>query len=539
MLTAACPGISILATSREPLGLSGEHVQRLAPMTFGEALFIERARSVRPEFEPDSHVRELCKRIDSLPLAIELAAARAGVMSTAEMVQSLDEQFRLLRGGGRALPARHQSMDALIEWSYGLLAQPERAIFRCLGLFAGSFSLETAAVAADIDGLDAADLVWSLVDKSLVVADLTENATRYRMMDTIRGYARHQLEISGEFAIVALRLARWYLERYGPQHFPDRIWIDGIAPEEANMRALVRAVAALDAEVAQLLAVGVMRFALGRAQHQESLAELEALIESATAATPARAEMLLMCARQMVDRGDLARARVLLAEASSLAQQVGPPLWNPLGVEKISMMIAQVEQDYPRVIDTSATLLERSDVSPRDRAIFATYIGDAHCAFGAYEESLRWYDRAIEIDVVQHDDEGLVSDHLNAAETAIRQGDLVTSAHHQRASLELASELGHVEAVALNLVGSARLAAARGDTTTAVQLHAKADAVLGDLGYLMRHEDQRLSAAMLASARAQLRDDVYQTECAVGVDLSLPEAIALALAALGRVASHA
>jgi predicted ATPase/class 3 adenylate cyclase len=227
-LVRDCPRLRILATSREPLGLDGEHVYRVPSLSLppGEAenvddiaaadavrLFADRARAHEAWFVLDESsaplVASVCRRLDGIPLALELAAARLSSMSVRQVSERLDQRFRLLTGGSRNAMPRQQTLQATVDWSFGLLTQPEREALRRLSVFAGGFELEAAEVicaSESVDAFEAADLLGSLVSKSLVVADRTPGSVRYRMLETIRQYAAQELLRSGgEAEVLAAR----------------------------------------------------------------------------------------------------------------------------------------------------------------------------------------------------------------------------------------------------------------------------------------------------------------------------------------------
>ncbi len=257
-----CPEVKVIATSREGLGIAGETVYRMPSLpvpppaesrsaehalAYGAvALFDARARASNTRFtvtdENAPIVAEICRRLDGIPLAIELAAARVKVLSVKALAQKLDERFRLLTGGDRAALPRQQTMRALVDWSYDLLSEQERALFRRLAIFAGSFSLDSAvAICRDetIDENDVLDLLSSLVDKSLVHAELGADDTRYRLLESTRQYALEKLRERGEFTPLAARHAAAYTElaeRLDVLFYttPERAWLTLVEPELDN-----------------------------------------------------------------------------------------------------------------------------------------------------------------------------------------------------------------------------------------------------------------------------------------------------------------
>jgi predicted ATPase/class 3 adenylate cyclase len=260
-----CPNVRILATSREALGVGGEKVLRLASLAvpnktlnldaasaikFGAvALFADRALLVDQSFRLGDDnaplVSDICRRLDGIPLAIELAAARVKVLSIPNLAQRLNERFKILTGGSRTALPRQKTLRALFDWSYDLLSPEERALFNRVAIFAGSFTLDAAgSVCADhgIDQNDVLDLVASLSDKSLVVADTTGDQERYRVLESTRQYALGKLEASGERERLARRHADYFLDaaRKADASFgavPLSEWLARLEPEVENFRA--------------------------------------------------------------------------------------------------------------------------------------------------------------------------------------------------------------------------------------------------------------------------------------------------------------
>ncbi len=254
-ISTSAPNVRVISTSREAFGIPAEQVLPVTPLateTGGEAveLFVTRARAARPDFTLDAQteqtVIELCRRLDGIPLAIELAAARTRAIAPAQILERLDERFRLLTGGSRTAGARHQTLQAAVDWSYELLSDPERAVLDRLSVFAGHFTLgaaETVAADDEIDALDVPEHVSALVDKSLVVAEPGEE-TRYRLLETIRQYVANRLLSSGNSAEVRARHASYYRlmagmispELTGPH---DLVSFDRLSADLDNMRLML------------------------------------------------------------------------------------------------------------------------------------------------------------------------------------------------------------------------------------------------------------------------------------------------------------
>ena len=207
-MLGACPGVTLLATSREPIRAAGEFTWQVPSLSLTDEaieLFIDRARHSRPDFavtdENAETVAEICRRLDGMPLAIELAAARIRALSLVEIVDSLHDRFRLLTGGARTAVRRQQTLRASVDWSHALLSEPEQVLFRRLAVFLGGFDLDAAQAVAggdDVERYQVLDMLTLLVDKSLVVAEESRGRTRYRLLETMRQYALEKLGESGK-----------------------------------------------------------------------------------------------------------------------------------------------------------------------------------------------------------------------------------------------------------------------------------------------------------------------------------------------------
>jgi predicted ATPase/DNA-binding SARP family transcriptional activator len=328
-VVAQCPGVVVLATSREPLGVDGEQVWPVPtlPLPDATALFLLRARATRPDFAPDgSAVAEICRRVDGLPLGIELAAARTRAMSAAEIAERLDDRHLLVRGPRTAQP-RHQSLAAAIDWSYRLLAPPEQRLFARMSVFAGGAELASVHAVCGEPGTAEADslnLVAALVDKSMVVAVGHEGTTRYRMLETLRAYARERSAaddgIARRHAVYFVGLAE--AAARGVQGVDERAWIDTAIPNADNFRAAFEHLhAERDVELALRLVV-----ALPELMHVRGMYEADGWAERALdlvdRSHPLFAAAVGSAARGAWAVGDFARAERLAARADGLV--LGP-----------------------------------------------------------------------------------------------------------------------------------------------------------------------------------------------------------------------
>jgi predicted ATPase/DNA-binding SARP family transcriptional activator len=261
LLRATGDGVRIVATSREALGVPGELQMPVAPLDAAEAvvLFAERATSIAPEFDLGSnreHVRRICERLDGMPLAIELAAARVKTLEPEEIAARLDDRFRLLTSGPRTAEARHKTLRATVDWSHALLDRDEQVLFRRVAVFRGGWTLAAAeAVCGEPDGEDVLDVLSRLVDRSLVVAE----AGRFRMLETIRAYAEERIDEVGERSAQARRHAAFFADfaarAEAKLRGPDqRAWLDRLRVEEANLRQALDWARGEDSDLALRLA---------------------------------------------------------------------------------------------------------------------------------------------------------------------------------------------------------------------------------------------------------------------------------------------
>jgi predicted ATPase len=391
-----CPHVCLLAASRAPLGLLEETVWRVPSLALparsteeplerltqyeGVRLFIERAVTARSDFQVTNTtapaLAEICWRLDGIPLAIELAAARVRVLGLEQIARRLDDRFRLLTGGSRAALPRHQTLQALVDWSYELLAAREQVLLRRLAVFAGGWTLEAAeevCAGENIEADEVLDLLTGLVDKSLVVADAQDSAQRYRLLETIRQYAAGKLAASGEAADLARHHARWYMMALVGEATPDvphldeldrLAWLDR---EVDNLRAALRwsceqGTAGDDEAAAWGLRLGVVLpaywFIRARREGQEWLLR-QGEQPQAAARTAQRAEILGVAAMfVLVVAGDSATARAWWEESVAIARETGQLALAADGLGGLAAITADAAQRQALVEE--AVTLSRS-----------------------------------------------------------------------------------------------------------------------------------------------------------------------------------
>lgn len=543
-LLVACPAVHVITTSRESLGLRSERIWRPEPLPATGAaseLFCQRA-GIEPDDATRNAIEQLCQRLDGLPLAIELAAARAEVLSPAEILRRLDNHPNLIASRDPTLDPRHRALQELIEWSYRLLSPAEQASLASLAVFAGGFDLDAAVAAIandDVAAYDAAELVWSLLGKSLLVQDPAGGTTRYRMLMTVRAFARQHLESSGRLPAIATRTARYFLETLGPQiQKIDPALVSARARELDNLRSLLGDVAPNEPRCAQELAKAILTD-VRAVNATEALAVGRRYLEQLTEASPQRAGLLLavaLFALESVHRLDDAEA--LLDEAEALAVACPLPLWADGQIEQVRGLLLISRGDAAAGLDVVRAGLGRVTTS-RGRARLYNVAGIAAAETGDDEGAMAAFEDAAVLDV---DDGALHAASIdlgNVAELALRLGDRARAAARQLESLDLALALGARQEMASAWIVASRLADGDGDHETAVWLQTAADALLEVLGIRLYPSDRTLCDAVLERGRTALGNDRFAELAEEGRRAHTDEVVARARSVLiNNAAGH-
>jgi predicted ATPase/DNA-binding CsgD family transcriptional regulator len=423
-----CGRVHLLATSREPLGVAGEHVYRVPPLTIpgpgqplgGEKplrdyeairLFLDRASAHQPGFLLNDttalEVASVCRQLDGMPLAIELAAARLRSLSVSEIERRLDDRFRLLTGGYRSALPRHQTLRALVDWSYDLLSPAERSVLRRISVFAGSFDLapaEEIAAAEDVAASEVLDIVTSLVDKSLLQVEPCGTSVRYRLLDTVRDYAMARLaecdaadgqDARDRHAAVFLRLAA-----SAAQHLekPDEaIWRDRLEVENANLGAAFRHLAGRPGRGEDLLSLAetLYPFSVTRGAIQEHLGMLRAALDHPDTQQPtaARARALLTTSTALVRAGgDRCEAEELQRASLVIARSLGDPGLTASILTSLSTSVVITNHSSEAVAEASGLADEAVTLSRSGRS--ADQLGRALRARSAVYSYAEQYEAA-------------------------------------------------------------------------------------------------------------------------------------------------
>jgi predicted ATPase/DNA-binding SARP family transcriptional activator len=539
-LLAEASGLKVLLTSRALLHLYGEHDYPVPPLTEEEAveLFATRARAVRTGFELDGtkpQVVELCRSLDCLPLAIELAAARSGELSPAEMLDVLPHRLELATRGARDLPARQQTLRATIEWSYSLLDESEQGLFARLAVFAGGCSLE---VAQSVCHADLSELA-SLVEKSLVLeTEQPDGEARFGMLETIREYAAERLEASGEGETVRRRHAEHFLE-LAEEADPEleagaeqSIWLERLALEHDNMRAgLAWLASAGEPELELRLASALKNFWFLQGHLSEGRRWLEdALARNEAQPKGVRAYALTALGQLIYRLGALEPAKVALEESLDLYRELGDPTGTARAVGELGS-VAVFEGDYERaasLYEESAALFRSAGDKMRLASVLAN-LGAVANIQGNYERGRPLIEEALALhrEVGAKDDVAIALHNLGSV--ALHEGRYSDGAELLHESLELSRDLAYRECAAYTLVGMAELAFARDDRERAALLLGAADAAFEELGVPLYGEELDIYERTVEGLSSHLGEDAFETKRSEGRALGLERAIELAL----------
>ncbi|HZO87161.1 MAG TPA: tetratricopeptide repeat protein [Chthonomonadaceae bacterium] len=595
-----CPNLRLLATSREPLNIAGELNVRVPPLALPESgrklsleslltaeaarLFVERATFSQPGFSLTRQnapaVIQICRQLDGIPLALELAAARVKALPVEQIARRLQDRFRLLTGGSRTALPHQQTLRALIDWSYELLEEKERTLLRRLSVFAGGWSLAAAeAVCTDeeIEDWEILDTLSRLVDKSLVVADERDGEARYRMLETIRQYSRDRLQETSEAEELRARHRDYFLalaEEAGPflTGAEQSEWLARLELEHDNLRAALDWCQQHSVGTGLRLAGALHWFWEIRGYLSEGRERLAALLAhpEAEGATLARAEALHAAGRLAWHQSDYAAARALHEESLALYRELGEKAGIADALGSLGdVEYAQGNYEEARQLQ-EACLAIRSEMHDRygmadtllNLGNIALCQDDYPTARARYEESLALArklenKRAIAFSLInlgliareQHDyaaahtyyeqslvtlrqledKAGTATSLHNLAEVAAQLGKHVEAAALYRESLELFLEMGNKRCIAYVLEGLSGLALAQEQPEQAVRLYAAAAALRKAIDAPLPPATQEEYDHFLADVRSALGEEVFASAWTEGSFLSLEQAIACAL----------
>jgi predicted ATPase/class 3 adenylate cyclase len=559
-----CPDVQVLATSRELLGVAGEVAWRVpslptpdprAPLPPDQLLaypavrlFTERAQLLQPAFAVTAQnaaaVAEICRRLDGIPLAIELGAARVRVLTAEQIVARLHDRFRLLTGGRRTAVRRQQTLQAAIDWSHDLLTEPERVLLRRLAVFVGGWTLEAAEAVGAGDGVDGwavLDLLSGLVDKSLVVAEPRRAEQRYRLLETVRQYAEDKLLAAGEAMAVRERHRAWFAalaaratpEVGGPEQ---GAWFDRLAAEHDNLRAALRwMVEAGDAEAGLRLCSSLAGFwyTCGYAGEGRAwLAEVLAL-PAAGAPTVARGQALAVAAMLAWHQDDLAAARAACLEAVPILRAGDDTGWLANVLATLGRVtLAQRDYAAAQRILVEAEVVGRASDEPWVVCVALHVRGQLAFYQGEYQRARALQEEALVLGQTIGLGPGRDGTALNwLGHIAVAEGDYVAARACYRESLAARqANPFFTMGLAITLGGFCNLAAARGAHTRAARLAGAAARLCEADGVPPRRVQEAGIDARLAASRHAIGEEAFAAAWAEGRALTRDEAVAEALA---------
>lgn len=498
-----CPRLTVLTTSREPLHLRGEHEYAVPPLavpgsddlTSEEqlsqypacALFLSRARAVSPGFRPTeaqaAAVAEICRRLDGLPLAIELAAARIRLFPPQALLPRLASRLTLLSRGAKDLPARHQTLRGALDWSYGLLSGAEQVLFARLAVFVGGCTVDAAEVVCDPElDLDILEGLTSLLEKSLLRRE-GDDEPRLVMLETIREYAAERLEETEEAESVRLRHARFFrdlavqagAELAGPQR---QAWRT-LDVEHDNLRAaLAWALGSEEVELGLEIAAPLWRFWLVRGHLTEGRHWLERLLERARHADGGSLEMRVKAAHAAsvlaTEQGDFERAEQLCAEGLELCRTVGDKR-GAAGLLNVLATLAKYRGDFSRATELYEQCLELwRDLGAREG--IATALNNLAIVAreqGAYERARTLFAESLEVKRTLGDTRSVAIGLNNLGDLARDQEDWERAEGLFGRAHDLAREIGDTRLIAMTLTNLGAIAGQREEYDRAARLYAE------------------------------------------------------------------
>jgi predicted ATPase/class 3 adenylate cyclase len=549
-LLRTCNLLRVVATSREGLAIPGETVRPVPSLSLPDPeaaapdelpqyeavrLFVERAIAAVPDFRITDRnataIAQICRRLDGVPLAIELAAARVRALPVEQIAARLDDRFRLLTGSSRLGVPRHQTLRQTIDWSHDLLAEDERAVFRRLSVFIGGASLEAAeavCAGAPVGDYAVLDLLSRLVDKSLVVADTEGDEARYRMLETVRQYGRDKLVESGEARDTLMRERDWYLDMVAkaePEFFrgvESGAWLERLDREHDNLRAVLQW--SLDEPGAERqglqLAAGLWRFWEIHGHLEDGRAWLERFLQLTEGEVSAlRADAYTGAGILAFMLGDQAGGSVLHERSLELHRELGDSDGIAFAANNLANA-AVISGDYAaaRRLYETVVAWARETKDPRVLGFSSVNMADAVALDGEPEKAREQYDEGIEAFRAAGDrwGEAFALDSLGV--TLARQGvyDEADSLHQQ--ALGISREMGDERGVARALAHLGDVAARAGDRERAKSLYLESLDIRRRLGDLpgtasaleklasVVTQDNPRGAAVLLGAAERVRD---------------------------------
>jgi predicted ATPase/DNA-binding SARP family transcriptional activator len=528
----AVPGLTFLVTSRSSLRLSGEQEYPVEPLGRSDALalFVERARGAEPGFrltdENSAAIEEICARLDHLPLALELAAARTKVMSPETMLARLDQPLDLLSHGPRDLPERHRALRDTIAWSYELLGPEEQQVFAHLAVFVGGCTLESAETVSDAS----LNSVATLVDDSLV----ERTGERLRMLETIREYATERLELEGDADTVRRRHA---------EHFLELVESDGVSnqagrlarldAERDNLRAALSwCLEAGEAGLALRLTAALWEYWWVRGSLGEGSRRLrEALAQGDGEPPELRANAIHAAASLATRQGDYDRAAALSEQSLALWEELGDSAGTAQSLLSLGTVAAE-QGEHARALELSerAAELYRESGDRRGHALAVSNLGGIALEQGDFVHAAALSEEAFGLFEELDDSEGMAIALVNQGFAALSEHDHKRALGLLREALRRLAELEFRDVIGYCFEGVAAALAFTGEVESAARLLGAAEALRESMGVDLAPAERQTHESTAAAVREVLGEEHSAAEWRLGRELSLDEAIAYALA---------
>jgi len=565
-LLRTCPNLRILATSREAFRVAGETRLTVPPLSLPDPrrlpaaedltryeaadLFVDRAKAVKPGFVLTERnamsVAQICYRLDGIPLALELAAARVKVLSVSQIAARLDDRFALLTDGGRTALARQKTLEAAMDWSHELLSGGERTLFRRLSVFAGGFTLEAAEAVGsrlpsneELEQVEVLDGLSRLLDKSLVVAGEQDGESRYRFLETVRQYAWEKLERSGETAKIRGRHAGFMLalaEEAGPglKGPRQREWLERLETEHGNLRAAMRwLLEEGEAEAAARFAWALWLFWFHRGHQDEGRGSIEGVLAKGDALPVGlRAKVLYADGAMSWGHRENPDTIRLLEESRALFRQAGDGHGEALALVATGVPTLQ-QGDVERatgILEEGIELLREAG-DKWETGFMLAHLGMIYLDRGEQARATRHFEESLALSgETGHKFAGCVSLY-NLARVAQAQGYHERAAGLYAAGLTLALELGDKANAAYCLEGLARVTSTRGDHDGAARIFGAAEALLEAAGDpLYAHAQDRADHERAVDAlRSRLGEETFRAAWSEGRAMEMERAVGYAL----------
>jgi predicted ATPase/DNA-binding SARP family transcriptional activator len=527
----AAPGLSFLVTSRSALRVSGEQEYPLDPLAPEDAvaLFVERAKGADPRFsltdENAAAVEEICGRLDRLPLAVELAAARTKLLPPDAMLAMLDESLDLLSRGARDLPERHRALRETVAWSYDLLGPDEKTLFAQLAVFGGGFTLESSVAVCDasLDG------VATLLDDSLLERD----GPRFKMLETIREYALERLAAEQEADHVRRRHAEHFLKLAESDPVPEQAaWLARMDAERDNFReALAWSLDTREASLGLRLAAALWEFWWVRGHLAEGRGWLhEALTRGRSAAPELRARALHAAGSLATRQGDYEAAAALFEESLAIWEELSDPPGTARSLLSLGTVAAE-QGDQERAIELSERAAELYDESgdQRGHALAISNLGGIALERGEYAKAASLSEQAYGLFETLEDSEGMAFALVNQGFAALSQKQHDRAIELLRQALRRLAELEFRDVIGYCFEGLAAVLAFTKRAEEAARLLGAAEALRESLGVGLAPAEQTTHDETVEAVRGALDEERFTRAWRQGREMPLDDAIAYAL----------